>query len=212
MDQVSLNTVKTFVRERADDFTDEDSQKLTSAVRRKFPPVVSRLIINLIQAYINTTDDKSLDLAPEKLFEDPAVSSHEPLKLNSLLLGAAQGDTALVSALLKRSTINVNARGHRNYTPLHLAAQSGHPEVVRLLLQDPRINTGLVTADGKTAQQLAKDKNRTTVLAVFDELIKKRLCVALSCYHSWTEDEDFVGLPLPIALKIARLMNMSDLK
>ncbi|KAH9898118.1 ankyrin [Cubamyces lactineus] len=68
------------------------------------------------------------------------------------LSGDAQG---LVSYLEKDAEVDVNARDENGYTPLHLAADRGHVEVVKVLLSrgaDPAIKD----EDEYTAKELAE--------------------------------------------------------
>jgi ankyrin repeat protein len=51
-----------------------------------------------------------------------------------LSLAAAKGLVDIGRLLLRREVTDVNARNHRNFTPLHDAAEQGHVEMVRVLL------------------------------------------------------------------------------
>lgn len=70
----------------------------------------------------------------------------------------------IVTALLDAGA-DVNARQSHSFTPLHEAALIGNPEIARLLLErgaDPEMTTD----DGKTALQLAEEKEHAEVAEV----------------------------------------------
>ncbi|MBR2505153.1 MAG: ankyrin repeat domain-containing protein, partial [Elusimicrobiaceae bacterium] len=49
-------------------------------------------------------------------------------------------------------------------TPLHVAVWNGHKDIVELLLAQPAIDTQLKNKDGKTALDLAQEKNLTEIV------------------------------------------------
>ncbi|BET30679.1 hypothetical protein wCauBTS_12860 [Wolbachia pipientis] len=53
------------------------------------------------------------------------------------------GKDSIVKLLLKREA-NVNAKGHKGFTPLHTAIVDGKTSIVNLLLADPNINVGCI--------------------------------------------------------------------
>ena len=83
---------------------------------------------------------------------------------------ARRGDSALVSALLANSDLDVNEPNSRDggFNALCYAAYEGRLEVVLLLLSDPRIVVDARSADKKTALVWAAYKDH---LAVLDALL-----------------------------------------
>ena len=78
--------------------------------------------------------------------------------MNSQLLDAASiGNTSVVQRLISRRA-DVNIRDERNLgvTPLFLAAEKGHQEVVRLLLTK-KANVNVVATDGYTPLLIAAE-------------------------------------------------------
>lgn len=66
---------------------------------------------------------------------DASVDDVDDKKRTSLHSSATYGTVAVADAILKRSTLSLNARGHRGKTPLHFAATYGHTDMVRLLIK-----------------------------------------------------------------------------
>jgi len=102
---------------------------------------------------------------------DIEVNSENNGGVTSLLVAlknSRPGKTEIVDLLLSAPGINVNARDNtgygRNYTPLHVAAKLGRPEIAKLLLQAPvEINalddngfTPLLTAIAFTNTEIVK--------------------------------------------------------
>ena len=51
-------------------------------------------------------------------------------------------------------------------TPLHVAALNGQTEIVKLLLEQPGLDTTLKNNEGKTAADLAQEKNFTEIITL----------------------------------------------
>jgi ankyrin repeat protein/Mg2+ and Co2+ transporter CorA len=76
---------------------------------------------------------------------DAGVDDVDDKKRTSLHSSATYGTVAVANAILQRSTLSLNAGGHRDKTPLHFAAAYGHTDLVKLLLEhkakvDPQCN------------------------------------------------------------------------
>ncbi len=65
-------------------------------------------------------------------------------------------------ALLNGADVNAPYPENGN-TPLHIAALNGYTEIVKLLLAQPYIDKNIKNKEGKTALDLAKERNRTEV-------------------------------------------------
>ena len=81
------------------------------------------------------------------------------------LLGAIlANDTTLVRTALQEHPEYINtAYAQNGNTPLHVAALNGQTEIVKLLLEQPGLDTTLKNNEGKTAADLAQEKNFTEI-------------------------------------------------
>jgi hypothetical protein len=84
----------------------------------------------------------------------------------SLHTAAFNGDTTRVKALLKKSGINVNAKGVSLATSLHRAADRGHMEVVQALLKERAIQVNAKDEAGYTPLHRAVCQGHTKVVQV----------------------------------------------
>ena len=66
--------------------------------------------------------------------------------------------------VLKQAGGNVNQHNHNNQTPLNIASDEGHTEIVRLLLQQPNIDLNKKDKWNTTALGIATDNNHTGVI------------------------------------------------
>ncbi|KAF9172844.1 Peroxisomal NADH pyrophosphatase nudt12 [Mortierella sp. AD011] len=80
---------------------------------------------------------------------------------------AASGDLDTIKSL---GRIHLEAKNDRGWTPLMFAARYGHVNVVEYLLEVVKVNTEVLSKDGKTAAELAEFWGSTEVVAVFDRL------------------------------------------
>jgi ankyrin repeat protein len=69
-----------------------------------------------------------------------------------------------VVALLLQRGVNVNVRNSRGQTPLHIAAQNGQLDVVRLLLASQQIDVNARDQQGSTPLHLASEKGHVEVV------------------------------------------------
>ncbi|MCB1234549.1 MAG: ankyrin repeat domain-containing protein, partial [Verrucomicrobiae bacterium] len=72
----------------------------------------------------------------------------------ALLVACFRGDTAVIDQLLNRGAY-INARSPSGQTPLMIAAQGGHEDVIRLLLQN-QANPFALDEEERTAAMLAE--------------------------------------------------------
>ncbi len=101
---------------------------------------------------------------PRKEMQTP----QQPKSINSisdLFQAILEHKTEEVKTLLDTdlSQINIPYAANGN-TPLHVAVWNGHKDIVELLLAQPAIDTQLKNKDGKTALDLAQEKNLTEIV------------------------------------------------
>merc|ERR550532_3073717 len=84
-----------------------------------------------------------------------------------LSVATCNGYLSIVRELLKIPGINVNAADSNGCTSLHRAAEKGKAEVAGLLIRSPGADLTIKNNAGKTAEQLARDGNHTSVSALF---------------------------------------------
>jgi len=83
-------------------------------------------------------------------------------EVSSIFVAAAIGDLAKVKAFLEEGT-DVNAKGTRGQTALHIAACEGHKQIVELLLENGAdVNAG--ASLNRTAAEMAMDNNHSDIV------------------------------------------------
>lgn len=79
------------------------------------------------------------------------------------------GDAEMIGAIARAAPhLDVDVAGRQSLTPLCLAARSNKTACAKALLEagaDPKV----VTAFGKSAVEIAKNNNRSTILQLFGE-------------------------------------------
>ncbi|KAJ1310194.1 hypothetical protein OPQ81_006938 [Rhizoctonia solani] len=83
---------------------------------------------------------------------------------------AVSGNLEKLGEILAKQPELVNSRDEFEYTPLHLATDRGHQDVVRLLL-DKGADISLRDQDGDTSLEIARAANHQAIL----ELLQERL-------------------------------------
>lgn len=106
-------------------------------------------------------------------------------KNNALMIAAAYGHKELVALLLNFSNININASQDVGYTPLMLAAQEKHTDIIEMLLAIPYIDVDhrsvpMQDFQGKTynaidlylhACQQKKEKPNQKIIQLFEKAV-----------------------------------------
>ncbi|CAK9232361.1 unnamed protein product [Sphagnum troendelagicum] len=105
--------------------------------------------------------ESNLDIGVTKaLLDHPRIDVNSPDQIGRTPLHAAScKDNRLecVRLLLQRSDIVVNSPANFGFTPLHAAARFACPNVLELLLADPRVIIDARTVDGFTALHLVAE-------------------------------------------------------
>ena len=95
------------------------------------------------------------------------INNNRNNRHKTLLYGAAEnGNAELISLLLilKHADINVNqVSGPDNMTPLCIAAQQGHQNVVAILLANPQVDINKPNAHGTTPLHLSVKQQKMGV-------------------------------------------------
>ena len=107
-------------------------------------------------------------VAVGRLFINPSEHSATTKRVygtNDLLDAVLKKDDFLVRTALQEHPEYINtAYAQNGNTPLHVAALNGQTEIVKLLLEQPGLDTTLKNNDGKTARDLAQEKNFTEIV------------------------------------------------
>ncbi len=83
-----------------------------------------------------------------------------------LMRAGYENRPAIVRLLLQDDRVDINRRGEKGFTALHLAATQGHLEIVRLLLA-AGADRNIRDADGRTAYEFATQRQQPELLDVF---------------------------------------------
>jgi len=95
--------------------------------------------------------------------------THTHTQVPAIGEAASGGHVEVVKLLLNRGA-DPNRADMLGWTPLHLAAQSGHDNVVSVLLSSPKIEPGLLDKSGSNALHRAARYDRFKVIESFVEL------------------------------------------
>jgi ankyrin repeat protein len=71
-----------------------------------------------------------------------------------------------VSRLLKIPNININSVDDHGRTAIWYAAAGGHLQSVKLLIEHPYLNIALQDSQGKSAQDIAKDRGYWRIISL----------------------------------------------
>lgn len=89
--------------------------------------------------------------------------------ITPLLEAIPTKDISLVRTALTGHPEDLNtAYAQNGNTPLHVAALNGYTDIVRLLLEQPGIDTARTNNEGKTALDLAREKGCTEVVQLLE--------------------------------------------
>ncbi len=108
----------------------------------------------------------------EELLSNPQIDVNKRnLETGNYALGVAclAGHTDIVRRLLVRDELDVNQINAKNRTPLGIASYEGEEEVVRVLLEDPRIQIFTYIP----AMELAVENGKISVLKIFLDKMKE---------------------------------------
>ncbi|XP_067661916.1 putative ankyrin repeat protein RF_0381 [Haliotis asinina] len=83
--------------------------------------------------------------------------------INMLLSACREGDVEVVKFVLSQNIVDVDSRGHRKKTPVLLAAEYGHKEVVELLVENGA-DLSLAYASGSNSLHVACSRGRLKVV------------------------------------------------
>ncbi|KAG6541308.1 hypothetical protein Mapa_017361 [Marchantia paleacea] len=109
-----------------------------------------------------------------------------------LMVAAAEGSVKAVETLLRREIMaDPKATDDEGFNCLHLAAQHGHADVARLILQAHSELVNTRTSSGRTALMLASSEGN---LSVVEELLDQKLTLKLDVTAKDPEDLTFVHL------------------
>jgi len=78
------------------------------------------------------------------------------------------GDAIRLKVMLAKSPDLINKRGDMGATPLHIAAEEGNVDIIKLLIENG-LHTGVVDWIGNTALHIASAKGHTQAVAVLHE-------------------------------------------
>ena len=97
----------------------------------------------------------------------PPETNHEENNITPLLNSVLTRELSIVRQILAAHPEHLNtAYAQNGNTPLHVAALNGYTEIVRLLLEQPGLDKTRKNKDGKTALDLAQEKNLTEIIAL----------------------------------------------
>ena len=101
----------------------------------------------------------------EKIEQKRLSDLQKPQAVTPLLQSILDGNKEAAEKALKEYPDYLNmAYAANGNTPLHVAVWNGHKDIVELLLAQPAIDTQLKNKDGKTALDLAQEKNLTEIV------------------------------------------------
>lgn len=108
-------------------------------------------------ALMVAADSRKLDFVKLLVEQGANVQAMNDCQYTALHFAALQGDESIVDALFETSRPDINAKNNNRETPLMLAIEEGHAEVVKNLLERGA-NPNLKNVFGKTAFDLARNK------------------------------------------------------
>ena len=149
-----------------------------------------------------------VDLRTEALNQRlEAVGQEDNYPLTTLQLAVVLGKHEMVKDLLKNATYNAQ-EDVNGVTPLHMAVHSGHMDVIKILLNDSRIEVDKKDDMGKTAIELAEEqeehhkkleKDRPRVTRDHGRLAKKYKYIQCMIKKDFTTTYDAGSTPLHLA-------------
>lgn len=113
----------------------------------------------------NTPNNPYIKTSSVRTIINSKFSSSITPVLNSII----KNDLDSVRTVLQGHPGQLNtAYAQNGNTPLHVAALNGYTDIVRLLLEQPGIDTARTNNEGKTALDLAREKGCTEVVQLLE--------------------------------------------
>ncbi len=118
-------------------------------------------VSDTVSRYKKKNEEETPAITPIAIPPAPEKSVKKTTHQITPLLGAILSkDISLVRTALTDDFENLNtAYAQNGNTPLHVAALNGYTDIVRLLLEQPGIDIGLTNNNGKTALDLARERD-----------------------------------------------------
>ncbi len=114
----------------------------------------------------------ALSTTTQRVSSTPPIPQTLPIShtITPVLESILSNDPALVRTALQDHPKELNTAYSQNgNTPLHVAALNGYTDIVRILLEQPGIDTSRTNNDGKTALDLAQAKKFTEIAQLLEK-------------------------------------------
>ncbi len=122
------------------------------------------ILAAIISKVTETSQRKKQETKIAKTVPTPKTPK-QTFELTDLLQAVLSGKTEQVQSALAQDPAQLNTPYAQNgNTPLHVAAWNGYKDIVQLLLAQPGIDTQAKNLAGKTALDLAKEKNFAEII------------------------------------------------
>ena len=136
----------------------EESLIITPDHYSAFHQAVHKNDIHILQQLVEKYNSLPADLdGTQRISIGEMLNKPDESGLTVLAYACDKGCLETVRYLLSLPGININQTVTQQVTPLHLAVGNNFHKIVRVLLEDPRINRDAKTDAGKTALDLARE-------------------------------------------------------
>lgn len=173
-----------------------DPNKLFSSAKNSYPPIVEAAFASLdmiklllkFKANINTTGPSGTtalyvactegkeDIVEYLLNNGARVDLYRfpgKAKYSPLYMAARNGHVKVMKLLIEHGS-DINHVSYEGKTALHCSALSNEPEAVKVLLENGANINALYK--GKTALDIAKEKNHDSIIKLLEDYQKRRTC------------------------------------